>query len=596
MSDSEDKGWIQNLSERRFFQFLLTYIVASWGFIQFIEWVVRRYGLNSGWVEAVIIFLAVCLPSVALFTYYHGRKGKDQWQKIEKIFIPVNVLIAVVLAYAFAPRTTVEQFDGPVTEVVSFVDEAGEAQERVIFNRSLNKRILMFPFSVLSDFNQSQWLRLVVPEVQVSDIEQDNRMSVLNPSRLYDEIQNLGLEDFSELTFSLKRKLASDKYVDYFIEGSIDKSGNSYTVIYNVYKTDDGKKVFEKQYTNENLFTIIDGFTVDLNEYLYNQIENTEDIPTYVDLPAAELKSANEEALIELQKSISLVQRENDINQAITHLDKAIALDAKFFGAIHEKGQLLCAQNQIVEGLKYFEQAINLMEGQPERLQLSTKCQYYLFQNDMGRAVRLGEMWKKLYPQNEEPYRILGLIYQITGQIDNLETNWKEGYDAGHKGGFLLNLGNIYSEQGEFDEALKYFEEFQQLYPDKAGEIRQLGTLYMNQGNFNKAIEYFDNQLLVDDNNVQNHLDISTAYLKKGDFSNAEKSINNALRKSKSAQDSVTAMTYLTNYFYNRGMADKYLETDQERIAVFSTVAPPVIIDAQYYNFNSIKRYKDCGA
>jgi hypothetical protein len=82
MSESQELSFFENLWKRRFIQFTVSYLVGCWGLLQFTDWLVKRYSLSSSWVDIVILFFLVMLPSVLVITYNHGRPGKDQSTKL----------------------------------------------------------------------------------------------------------------------------------------------------------------------------------------------------------------------------------------------------------------------------------------------------------------------------------------------------------------------------------------------------------------------------------------------------------------------------------------------------------------------------------
>ena len=84
-SDSQHPSLIQDLWDRRFFQYVGTYLGVCFGLVQFAEFLEGRYGLENNLFEKVFIFLVIMLPAVALYIYNHGRKGHDAWLPIEKI-------------------------------------------------------------------------------------------------------------------------------------------------------------------------------------------------------------------------------------------------------------------------------------------------------------------------------------------------------------------------------------------------------------------------------------------------------------------------------------------------------------------------------
>jgi len=60
-------------------------------------------------------------------------------------------------------------------------------------------------------------------------------------------------------------------------------------------------------------------------------------------------------------------------------------------------------------------------------------------------------------------------------------------------------LGVAYSNQGNYNEAVKYYQRALKIdikklgieHPDVAGDYHNLGVAYSNQGNYDKAIEYY---------------------------------------------------------------------------------------------------------
>ena len=94
------KPFIKTLLERRIPQIVGSYFVAGTSLILFIEYLIDKYQFPSHYATLALFALIGILPSVIILSYFHGAPGKDEWTKVEKVGIPINVLfIAGILFF-----------------------------------------------------------------------------------------------------------------------------------------------------------------------------------------------------------------------------------------------------------------------------------------------------------------------------------------------------------------------------------------------------------------------------------------------------------------------------------------------------------------
>ena len=92
------KSFIKILLDRRIPHILGSYLVAGTSLILFIEYLVDKYQFPNHFPTLALFSLLGILPSVLILAYFHGAPGKDDWTKMEKIGVPINVIfIATIL-------------------------------------------------------------------------------------------------------------------------------------------------------------------------------------------------------------------------------------------------------------------------------------------------------------------------------------------------------------------------------------------------------------------------------------------------------------------------------------------------------------------
>ncbi len=70
--------------DRRVPQWLAMYVGAGFGVVQFVDFIQTRYGLSPHWTDVTLLTFALLIPSVLLFTYFHGKPGKDELVRAER--------------------------------------------------------------------------------------------------------------------------------------------------------------------------------------------------------------------------------------------------------------------------------------------------------------------------------------------------------------------------------------------------------------------------------------------------------------------------------------------------------------------------------
>ncbi|MEC7863929.1 MAG: hypothetical protein VYB55_02565, partial [Bacteroidota bacterium] len=92
------KSMIKNLLDRRVPQIIGSYFVGSATLILFIDWLITKYGFSDTILSFTWFGLISILPSVLILAYFHGAPGKDEWTRVEKFGIPINIIfIAITL-------------------------------------------------------------------------------------------------------------------------------------------------------------------------------------------------------------------------------------------------------------------------------------------------------------------------------------------------------------------------------------------------------------------------------------------------------------------------------------------------------------------
>ena len=84
--------FIKEILNRRIPHILGSYLAAATSLVLFIDWLAARYEFPEYYTTIALFGIITIIPSVFILAYFHGAPGKDQWTRIEKIGIPINIL------------------------------------------------------------------------------------------------------------------------------------------------------------------------------------------------------------------------------------------------------------------------------------------------------------------------------------------------------------------------------------------------------------------------------------------------------------------------------------------------------------------------
>lgn len=560
MTTNTHTSFLQRIWEKGILQIILSYLVGAWAVLQFIDWAVNRYGISSAWTDVFLVLFLALLPSVLIYTYYHSKKANERWRRVEKIVIPTNLFFALGLTvFLFYGKSL-----SATSSKVSTKNEQGEIVNKMVPKSEYTRRLICFPLNSQDLEADQQWLGLATPLIQATDLQQDSRLYTPYLFYLEDDMRRYGYQVNQFIPLGIQRKIADDQYADLFINGDIKAQEGLFKLNFSVYQTDDGQVFFAQEYEGADPYSLIDQFNNDLKKAIY--LKDNQSNQKYVDLPAQQLYSLNEEAIQLYIQALIKEEIDNQPEDAIVLFQQALKKDPTFALCYKELALTQFRLNNLEEGTVHLEKAMDLMDQLSEREQLNLKFQYYRGKKEIEKAIALLEMWIEFYPYDYIPYRRLIDIHRDRLAPSKAIEVGEKALANGHNKSILLTLAWIYHERGNIDQAAQYYQAFAEAYPHRLTETLQLGYIYRKQGKIKDAKAHFEKIYLLQPTDFR---PIGCLAQVEGDLGNFEKSgmlYQKSLTAAKIPEDSSRVMGWMEYHYYRLGQVHKVIDLLEYRL------------------------------
>ena len=477
----------KDLLSRRVPQILGGYLAASWIILEFMDWLAKRYPVSPHLGDFCLVALAAMIPTVFLLAYFHGKPGRDKWTGVEKIGIPSNLMLtALLLIFLFRGKDL-----GATTTSVSVTDETGQQIERVIPKSEFRKKMAIFSFENETADTSLDWMMHAIPDMIRLDLIQDMYLDVKSVYGFYEDVLEAGFPDAIGIPLVLKKKIAGQQYMDYFIAGTIHQKEDQLSVRLTLHETRTTKTLAENTFAGKDILKIVDEISVWVKEALSLPEQH---MAGTVDLPATEILTSSARALntfyCGMNEYYILENREKGLNL----VGQSVEEDTTFTYAYSQVIYANFMNTRGEEFLHSFQPLMKYLYKLPERMQFKSKYAYYFFvKKDADMALKVVKSWIELYPGDVNALSLLAEEYAVRNQRDEAVEIYKEILSL-DPGGYehLLDIAEIRESQGKNEEALEYYQQYADAFPNSARSFIQLGFFYTSIGKHEQAIPYYE--------------------------------------------------------------------------------------------------------
>lgn len=513
--------FLQEIKRRRVPQIMGLYFGASWGVIQFIDWLVNRYLLSSALTDAVLLTLLSLAPAAFLLAYNHGAPGKDPWKRFEKIGVPVNLAITMVLLGLLFHGKDL----GATSQTVVVTDEDGQRIERVVPKESFRRRLAVFFWDNRSGDESLAWLQYGLPEMLAADLRQDPYLAIWTPHTgnnnwFFSRLVRAGYEDGLKVPVGLQRQAATEAHLQYFVAGAIGRSGEELTLEVSLYSTEPARQVATRTLSGQDPLSLIDELTPLLKADL-GVPPGSEKLAN--DLSVAEHLSESVEAIRDHVEAKTAILLRNDYDAATAAWRAAVEKDPSFAVVHLRLADAYLSSGQTAEAKKAASRAIQHDYKLSERDRFVAKGSDYFLKGDVDKRTAVFEMWVELYPTDTVALSALANAYLWQGnRVEEAITTLNRILETDPTATWVLPyVGSLLVSRQAYAEALDHHRRYAELYPENASPHLDIGHIHRRLGDLEKAREHYEKALLLASGPVGPLLHLTNLDLRQGDLESA---------------------------------------------------------------------------
>jgi tetratricopeptide (TPR) repeat protein len=199
-------------------------------------------------------------------------------------------------------------------------------------------------------------------------------------------------------------------------------------------------------------------------------------------------------------------------------------------------GQLYYWDEQFDKALPAFTTAIHNAEGKDQLTGLEAVYFYrgYVYgsiRDQPEEAIEDYEAAIKLKPDFIEAYNNLGNEYSNLGEYDLALEKYNKALEIDPDfASAYNNRGNVYRDLGEYDQAIADYDRAVQLDPDDADPYANRGLTYYHLKDYRRAIQDYDKAIGLDPKHAGAYNNRAVAYIELGDLDEALDDLNQAIK------------------------------------------------------------------
>lgn len=519
---------IRSLFERRVPHILGLYLGGAWVVVEFVSFLAERYLLTDTLTDFVLVTLLSMLPAVAVVAWFHGTPGKDEWVTTEKVVVPVNAILTIVLLSVMFRGEEL----GATTTTITATDEQGATVTRLAPKDSFRKSLAIFPFANESGDAGLDWMQYAAAELLKRDLEQNAYISGWSPLEGFEQsglldMQRAGFHRAVGVPVSLMRTIAAGRDLPLLLTGQFDAGNGAVSIVARLYETDRGGEPRTFRSQGPTLAAATD--------VLSRAIRDALELPAGADalgpdLPVAEHFSASMEALRLYAEALTASAIDNDVTRAIELLRAAREADPAF-AAAHLKratlaannGQTAAAREAIAEADQH---AYRLLPEEKFRL----KALRYYARDEVPKMLSVYEMHSELYPDDVDALATLAFAYLFrSNEIDKAFDTFAKIHRKDPSASWaLLQMAQLHLVRGETERARELLLHYAADRPEEYLPLLRLAQIHIEAGELDHARGYLERAVLITSGRVDPILALAELERREGRFEQAVARIEEA--------------------------------------------------------------------
>ena len=588
-SRSASASFARDLIHRRVPHILAGYAAVSWGIVEFTAFAVDEFLLSPYFTRAALVTLVIMVPSVFMVAWFHGKPGKerDSVPRTEKIGIPVNLVVCLVVLFTLVGR------DDPVsaTDPAAGKPDAASIVQQELPNSGSNGTTVLFAFEPGPGIGEGEsWMSYAVPEALVLTLIAYDRFLPIRSYEYGSYARERGFDSFAGTPLPLKRELARNLHAGFIVVGEINRTNELLELQLGIHRVSDGSLAGQTAHEAADLLTLVDEAADPVRRAL--GLSPTEEID---DLGVRARLSENEAAVEAFFKGMFHHLADRDHEAASRYLTTATTLDPSFAVAHYALWRVLRATGLDDEAASVpLASAIEHLYRVPERYAFQMRADYYRAIGETDDLATVLDLWIQLHPNDLNALRILTETQLSRGAWeDALSTLSKIRRLDPLAGQPITLMARVHQQLGDFDQALALLAEYVDRSPGDASVYLQLADLQRRLGRHEDARDAFGRAIVLDALAPAPVSELAALDLDDGLLDEARDGFQRALTLARTADEKVEALSGLIHYHHRRGeMIDAIgvIEQRKQEQAAFQTRS-----EAAWTSLGDIFVYIDAG-